>query len=193
MQVVAGLGEMENRWSAVVTPNGSSWKRTRLTWYTVTLFFQQPELLIHGRMDLSFHIVCVTLWPQHLNVAAEMQIHCSRQHFLVLYCPIFGPSASKFISRVPKCSGEYLGCTKWLFQLLASNNFEAASHSLISVIYKAFSPKNYSSLDIFSFLCGECMGQSHQICSFLKYHARAWYRQRHSHLNHLYPQLWCWV
>ncbi len=42
---------------------------------------QQPEPLRQGRMDPCFHVLYVKFWPYHLNFAAEIETHQTRQHF----------------------------------------------------------------------------------------------------------------
>ncbi len=48
----------------------------------------QPEPLRQGRMDPCFHVLYTKFWPYHLNVAAEIETHQTRQRFSIFYCPI---------------------------------------------------------------------------------------------------------
>ncbi len=41
----------------------------------------QPEPLRQGRMDPCFHVLYAKFWPYHLNVAAEIKTHQTRQRF----------------------------------------------------------------------------------------------------------------
>ncbi len=41
----------------------------------------QPKLLRQGRMDPCFHVIYAKFWPYHLNVAAEIETHQTRQLF----------------------------------------------------------------------------------------------------------------
>ncbi len=38
-------------------------------------------------MDPCFHVLYTKFWPFHLNVAAEIETHQTRQLFLIFYCP----------------------------------------------------------------------------------------------------------
>ncbi len=48
----------------------------------------QPEPLRQGRMDPCFHVLYAKFWSYHLNVAAEIKTHQTRQRFSIFYCPI---------------------------------------------------------------------------------------------------------
>ncbi len=50
----------------------------------------QPEPLRQGRMDPCFHVLYVKFWPYHLNVAAEIETHQTRQSFSNLLLSNFG-------------------------------------------------------------------------------------------------------
>ncbi len=50
----------------------------------------QPEPLIQGRMDPCFHVLYVKFWPYHLNIAAEIETHQTRQRFSNLLLSNFG-------------------------------------------------------------------------------------------------------
>ncbi len=52
------------------------------------LHHNQPEPLRQGRMDPCFHVLYAKFWPYHLNVAAEVETHQTRQRFSIFYCPI---------------------------------------------------------------------------------------------------------
>ncbi len=106
----------------------------------------QPELLRQGRMDPYFHVLYTKFWPYHLNVAAEIETHQTRQRFSNLLLSNFGelvrivasvscseltgaapgvvfcccrPSASGFdVLCVQRWYSAYLGCNEWLFELL---------------------------------------------------------------------------
>ncbi len=41
----------------------------------------QPEPLRQGRINPCFHVLYAKFWPFHLNVAAEIETHQTRQHF----------------------------------------------------------------------------------------------------------------
>ncbi len=88
----------------------------------------QPELLRQGRMDPCFHVLYAKFWPYHLNVAAEIETHQTRQRFSNLLLSNFGeplvfcccsPSASGFdVLCVQRWYFAYLDCNEWLFELL---------------------------------------------------------------------------
>ncbi len=44
----------------------------------------------HGRMDPCFHVLYAKFWPYHLNVAAEIETHQTRQRFSNLLLSNFG-------------------------------------------------------------------------------------------------------
>ncbi len=50
----------------------------------------QPEPLRQGRMDPCFHVLYAKFWPYHLNVAAEIETHQTRQRFSNLLLSNFG-------------------------------------------------------------------------------------------------------
>ncbi len=50
----------------------------------------QPEPLRQGRMDPCFHVLYAKFWPYHLNAAAEIETHQTRQHFYNLLLSNFG-------------------------------------------------------------------------------------------------------
>ncbi len=106
----------------------------------------QPEPLRQGRMDPCFHVLYAKFCPYHLNVAAEIETHQTRQRFSNLLLSNFGepvriiasiscfkltgaapgvvfcccsPSASGFdVLCVQRWYSAYLGCNEWLFELL---------------------------------------------------------------------------
>ncbi len=41
----------------------------------------QPDPLRQGRIDPCFHVLYAKFWPYHLNVAAEIETHQTRQRF----------------------------------------------------------------------------------------------------------------
>ncbi len=107
---------------------------------------QQPEPLRRYRMDPCFHVLYAKFWPYHLNVAAEIKTHQTRQRFSNLLLSNFGDpvwivasvscsyltgaapgvvfcccssSASGFdVLCVQRWYSAYLGCNEWLFELL---------------------------------------------------------------------------
>ncbi len=54
------------------------------------LHHHQPEPLRQGRMDPCFHVLYSKFWPYHLNVAAEIETHQTRQRFSNLLLSNFG-------------------------------------------------------------------------------------------------------
>ncbi len=52
------------------------------------LHHHQPEPLRQCGMDPCFHVLYTKFWPYHLNVAAEIETHQTRQRFPIFYCPI---------------------------------------------------------------------------------------------------------
>ncbi len=110
------------------------------------LHHHQPELLKQGRMDACFHVLYAKFCPYHLNVAAEIETHQTRQRFSNLLLLNFGepvwivvsvscsyltgaapgvvfccwsPSASGFdVLCIQRWSSAHLGCNEWLFELL---------------------------------------------------------------------------
>ncbi len=115
---------------------------------TTPLHHQQPEPLRQGRMDPCFRVLYAKFWPYHLNVAAEIETHQTRQCFYnlllssfvdpvwivssvccsyltgaapgVVFC-CWSPSASGFdVLCVQRRYSAYLGCNEWLFELLLS-------------------------------------------------------------------------
>ncbi len=50
----------------------------------------ESEPLRQGRMDPCFHVLYATFWPYHLNVAAEIETHQTRQCFYNLLLSNFG-------------------------------------------------------------------------------------------------------
>ncbi len=50
----------------------------------------QPEPLRQGRMDPCFNVLYAKFWPYHLNVAAEIETHQTRQRFSNLLLSNFG-------------------------------------------------------------------------------------------------------
>ncbi len=99
-----------------------------------------------GRIDPCFPVLYDKFWLYHLNVAAEIETHQTRQRFSNLLLSDFGesvwivssvswsyltgaapgvvfccwsPSASGFdVLCVQRWYSAYLGCNKWLFELL---------------------------------------------------------------------------
>ncbi len=55
-----------------------------------TLHHHQPEPLRQGRINPCFHVLYAKFWPFHLNVAAEIETHQTRQHFYNLLLSNFG-------------------------------------------------------------------------------------------------------
>ncbi len=53
---------------------------------------QQPEPLRQGRIDQCFHVLYTKFGPYHLNVAAEIETHQTRQRFSNLLFSNFGES-----------------------------------------------------------------------------------------------------
>ncbi len=126
----------------------------------------QPEPLRQGRIDPCFHVLYTKFWP-HLNVAAEIETHQTRQRFSnlilsnsvdpvwivssvscsyltgaapgVVFC-CWSPSASGFdVLCVQRWCSAYLGCNEWLFELLSIISIQSVSRSLTYDINKAFS------------------------------------------------------
>ncbi len=64
----------------------------------------QPEPLRQGRMDPCFHVLYAKFWPDHLNVAAEVETHQTRQRFSNLLLSNFGDP----VWIVPSVSCSYL-------------------------------------------------------------------------------------
>ncbi len=54
----------------------------------------QPEPLRQGRMDPCFYVLYAKFWPYHLNVAAEIETHQTRQRFSNLLLSNFGDPVS---------------------------------------------------------------------------------------------------
>ncbi len=107
---------------------------------------KQPEPLRQGRMDPCFHVLYAQFWPYHLNPAAEIETHQTRQRFSNLLLSSFGepvrivssvscssltgaapgvvfccwsPSASGFdVLRVQRWYSAYPSCSEWLLELL---------------------------------------------------------------------------
>ncbi len=106
-----------------------------------------PAWTVETRQDGSMlHVLYAKLWPDHLNVAAEIETHQTRQRFYNLLLSDFGepvwivacvscsyltgaapgvvfccwsPSASGFdVLCVQRWYSAYLGCNEWLFELL---------------------------------------------------------------------------
>ncbi len=50
----------------------------------------QPEPLSQDRMDPCFHVLYAKFWPYHLNAAAEIETHQTRQRFSNLLLSNFG-------------------------------------------------------------------------------------------------------
>ncbi len=50
----------------------------------------QPEPLRRGRMDPCFHVLYTKFWPYHLNFAAEIETHQTRERFPNLLWSNFG-------------------------------------------------------------------------------------------------------
>lgn len=44
-----------------------------------------------GEMDTRFRVVYTKFWPDHLNVAAEIETHRTKQNFSVLLSEFAGP------------------------------------------------------------------------------------------------------
>ncbi len=111
----------------------------------------QPEPLRQDRMDPCFQVLYAKFWPYHLNVAAEIETHQTRQRFYNLLLSSFGesvwivvsvscsyltgatpgvvfcccsPSSSGFdVLCVQRWYSAHLGCNEWLFELLVFRSF----------------------------------------------------------------------
>ncbi len=107
---------------------------------------QQPKPLRQGRTDPCFHVLYCKFWRYHLNVAAAIETHQTRQRFFNLLLSDFGDpvgivssvscsyltgaspgvvfccwssSASGFdVLCVQRWYSAYIGCNEWLFELL---------------------------------------------------------------------------
>ncbi len=94
------------RWYTVVI-KGWTWSATILRWTVAfkrssigtkcakkisptPLHPHQPEPLRQGRMDPRFNVLYTKVWPYHLNVAAEIETHQTRQCFYNLLLSNFG-------------------------------------------------------------------------------------------------------
>jgi len=104
------------------------------TLHTIT---PPPAWTIGGRMDPCFHVVYTKFWPNHLIVAAEIEIHqtidkqwaCENRSLIFLFLAdrsdtgVFfcccSSSASRFdMLCVQRCSSADLGWNDWIFELL---------------------------------------------------------------------------
>ncbi len=105
-----------------------------------------PAWTVETRMNPCFYVLYAKFWPYRLNLAAEIETHQTRQRFSNLLLSNFGepvwivdsvscssltgaapgvvfcccsPSASGFdVLCVQRWYSAYLGCNKWLFELL---------------------------------------------------------------------------
>ncbi len=139
----------------------------------------QPEPLRQGRMDPCFHVLYAKFWPYHLNVAAEIETHQTRQHFSNLLLSNFGEpvwivatvSCLSWQERHPVWSSaavahllQGLACCAFregiLYTLVVMSGY--LSYCCLSIISNQFAhypltstrhfrPHNCRSLDIFSF------------------------------------------
>ncbi len=68
------------------------------------LHHHQPEQLRQGRMDPYFHVLYAKFWSYHLNVAAEIETHQTRQRFSNLLFSNFGEYVrfvAKWVCAIP--------------------------------------------------------------------------------------------
>ncbi len=81
----------------------------------------QPEPLRQGRMNPCFHVLYTKFWPHHLNVAAEIEPHQTRQRFSNLLLSSFGESV-------------------WIVSSVSCSYLTGAAHGVVFVVFCCWSP-----------------------------------------------------